>query len=475
MSYRIEKDSMGEVRVPSDKIWGAQTQRSLENFDISSRTFPLPFIKALIEVKRACALANKELGQLDDKIGTAIEKAADLILEDGKYHDMFPLDIFQTGSGTQTNMNANEVLANLAIQVLGGTIGEDKMVHPNDHVNRGQSSNDVIPTAMHISSLYELINQLIPSLEKLITSVSNKSAEFKDIIKIGRTHLQDAVPCTLGQEFQGYVYQLKNSKSILIDLGNHLKPLALGGTAVGTGLNAHPEMPAKAISILSDRMDIAFSNSNRGSKFALLAAKDELVGLSGGLKTLAVALIKIANDIRLMGSGPRVGIGELLLPENEPGSSIMPGKVNPTQAEMLVQVCAQVIGNDTAVTHGGIQGYFELNLMKPMIISNVLESIDILARGMNSFRKNCIDGLQANTSRIASLIDQSLMVVTALTTFVKSDGSIPYPYDEAARVAKHAYTNDLTIREVLQQEGKLSDEEITKALNLSKMVNPHDD
>jgi len=466
MEFRVETDSMGEVKVPSNVLWGAQTQRSLMNFDISNRKFPIPFLRALIETKRACALANKELGVLDPKIADAIIKATETVLKDEMY-DQFPLDIYQTGSGTQTNMNANEVLSNLAIKILGGEIGSKNPVHPNDHVNRGQSSNDVIPTAMYVSATSEVVHRLIPAINHMLVILESKAEEFKDVIKIGRTHLQDAVPCTLGQEFGGYAAQLKMSLTHITETYKHLMNLALGGTAVGTGLNAHPEMAEKAISILADRYEIPFSKN--GNRFALLAGKDAIVATSGALKTLSVALIKIANDIRFLGSGPRVGLGELIIPANEPGSSIMPGKVNPTQAEMLVQVGAQVIGNDTAITHGGIQGYFELNLMKPMLTSNILESIDIVTRGIISFSDNCLKGLKADTNRIDSLVEKSLMLVTALTTYSK-DGHIPYPYDKAASIAKRAFREGLTIREVLRADGILTDSEIEEALDLRRMV-----
>lgn len=460
MEYRIEKDSMGEVKVPADKLWGAQTQRSLMNFDISSRKFPKPFIKALIEVKRAVAIANKELGQIDPKVADAIVQAAEEILEENKHLDQFPLDIYQTGSGTQTNMNANEVLANRAIQILGGVVGSKNPVHPNDHVNKGQSSNDVIPTAMHVSAMVEIERRLLPELDNLAKALERKAEEFMDIIKIGRTHLQDAVPMSLGQEFSGYVHQLKIAKQAINAAKELIRPLALGGTAVGTGLNAHPDMSKRAIEIISERTGIKFSDD--ANKFALLAGKDGLVAVSGALKTLAVALIKIANDIRLLASGPRCGIGEIHLPENEPGSSIMPGKVNPTQPEMMVQVGAQVIGNDAAITAGGMWGFYELNLMKPMIISNVLESIDILTRGMASLRKNAVEGITPNIERISSLVDKSLMLATALTPVVG--------YDKAAELAKKAYKEGKTIREVVREEAIMSDEELEKALDLTHMV-----
>ncbi len=460
MEYRIEKDSMGEVKVPADKLWGAQTQRSLMNFDISSRKFPEPFIMALVEVKRAVAIANKELGQVDPKIADAIIQAAEEILEEKKHLDQFPLDIYQTGSGTQTNMNANEVLANRAIQILGGEVGSKNPVHPNDHVNKGQSSNDVIPTAMHVSALVEIEKRLLPELDNLSKALEDKAKEFMDIIKIGRTHLQDAVPLSLGQEFSGYVHQLRIAKQAIESAKELIRPLALGGTAVGTGLNAHPDMSKRAIEIISERTGVQFTDD--ANKFALLAGKDGLVAVSGALKTLAVTLIKIANDIRLLASGPRCGIGELHLPENEPGSSIMPGKVNPTQAEMMVQVGAQVIGNDAAITAGGTWGFYELNLMKPMIISNILESIDILTRGMASFRKNAVEGITANVERISSLVDKSLMLATALTPVIG--------YDKAAELAKKAYKEGKTIREVVREEQLMSDEDLEKALDLTHMV-----
>ena len=472
MKYRIETDSIGEINVPVEKLWGAQTQRSIQNFDISNRKFPTLFIKALIEVKRACAIANWEVGELPEAIAEPIIKASEEILDEGLYLDMFPLDIFQTGSGTQTNMNANEVLANRALEIMGREVGSKDPIHPNDHVNRGQSSNDVIPTALHISTLVALKKRLIPAIISLEDALKQKSMEFESIIKIGRTHLQDAVPCTLGQEFMGYVFQLEQSRISIENSFTQLRLLALGGTAVGTGLNAHPKMAKCAIQIISKRTSVQFSAE--GNRFGLLAGKEALVITSGALKSLAVTLIKIANDIRFLASGPRAGLGELILEANEPGSSIMPGKINPTQCEMIVQVSAQVIGNDTVITQGGIQGYFELNLMKPVIASNILESIDILTRAISSFTRNCVQGIKANTKRLSELVEQSLMLVTALTTYTDSEGKLPYSYDEAAKVAKEAYNTNVTIREILQKDGILSDEQISEALNLSKMVKPHE-
>lgn len=462
MNYRVEKDSMGDKQVEADKLWGSQTQRSLENFQISDRKFPVIFIKSLIEVKRACAIANKELGDLDPKIADAIIQAADEIIDQDKFLDMFPLDIFQTGSGTQTNMNANEVLSNRAIQILGGEVGSKKPVHPNDHVNKGQSSNDVIPAAMYISAIREIKDRLIPSLERLIKSFQIKSESFKDIIKIGRTHLQDAVPMSLGQEFSAYVYQLSVSRHAIDDASNLLKELALGGTAVGTGLNANPKMPPRAIQIISERLKIQFSPN--GNKFALLAGKEAMVATSGALNTLAVALLKIANDIRLLGSGPRAGIGELNLPANEPGSSIMPGKVNPTQAEMMVQVATQVMANNLAITNGGFLGFYQLNLMKPLLVSNMIESINILTNGMDSFRVHMVDGIEPNTKRLESFVEQSLMLATALSPYIG--------YDKAASLAKKAFKENKTIREVALEEQIMSSEELNKALDLTHMVFP---
>ncbi|OLS28940.1 MAG: Fumarate hydratase class II [Candidatus Heimdallarchaeota archaeon LC_2] len=457
---RIENDTMGEVEVPSNAIWGAQTQRSIQNFQISTRRFPKSFIIALTQVKRACAIANGELGVIERDIAEVITKAANEIINDGLHLNQFPLDIYQTGSGTQTNMNANEVLSNRAIQIMGGQIGSKTPVHPNDHVNKGQSSNDVIPTAMHLSALTEITKTLEPALEGLIISLRSKQNEFINIVKIGRTHLQDAVPLTLGQEFSAYVFQLETVKSHIKEASRYLEQLAIGGTAVGTGLNAHRDLDKKVCSILSNDTGLNFRSD--GNKFALIASKDALVGVSGALKTLAITLIKIANDIRWLSSGPRCGLGEISLPENEPGSSIMPGKVNPTQNEMLIQVGAQVIGNDVAVSMGGSWGVLELNLMKPMIISNVLESIELLANGMNSFSINCISGIKANETRINNLVSQSLMLVTALT---KDIG-----YDKAAYIAKKAFKEGKTIRETVLNEGLIPESEIDKKLDLTKMV-----
>lgn len=457
---RIETDTMGEVKVPKNALWGAQTQRSKENFQISNRKFSNAFIKAHVELKRACAIANESLGELSKDIADAIVKAADEILEEGKHLDQFPLDIFQTGSGTQTNMNVNEVISNRAIQLLGGEIGSKTPVHPNDHVNKGQSSNDTIPSSMHIATLNEIHYRLVPAIDHLVEALSKKSEEFKGIIKIGRTHLQDAVPLTLGQEFSGYIAQLKTAKAHILETSKHLEKLPIGGTAVGTGLNAHPKLDKKVCEILSNRMGLNFRAE--GNKFAMIAAKDEIVATSGALRTLAIACMKIANDIRWLASGPRSGLGELSLPANEPGSSIMPGKINPTQNEMLVQVGAQVVGNDAAIATGGQWGYLELNLMKPMMISNILESIQILSNGMVSFAEKAIAGLEANKDKIENLVEQSLMLATALTPYIG--------YDKAADVAKTAHKEGKTIREILMEKDLLPEDKIDEALDLSGMV-----
>ncbi len=462
MNNRIETDSMGEVEVSSNNLWGAQTQRSLSNFQISDRKFPIEFIYALIEIKLAAAKVNHSLKLIDDDIYQAISKACENILK-GNYKDQFPLDIYQTGSGTQTNMNVNEVISNIAIQILGGEIGSKIPVHPNDHVNRSQSSNDVFPTAMHLSTLVKINNKLIPSIDKIINSLTTKQKEFWEIIKIGRTHLQDAVPITVGQEFSGYIAQLRMARSHIINTSEQLKNLAIGGTAVGTGLNAPHDFDRLVCAELSKLTGIEFSSKE--NKFALIASKDSLLSVSGSLRTLAVSLMKIANDIRWMASGPRAGLGELILPANEPGSSIMPGKINPTQNEMVIQVAAQVIGNDAAISIGAQMGYMELNLMKPVIISNLLESIEILSNAMNSFATRAIDGLEVNKKRIAEIIKSSLMLVTALTKHPDIG------YDLAAKIAKKAHNTGKNIRDILIEDNILPADEIDASLDLVKMLN----
>jgi fumarate hydratase, class II len=434
---RIETDSFGPIDVPATAYWGAQTQRSIENFPFGDRErMPLEIVHALAIVKQAAARVNRAHG-LDAKIADAIEVAASAVAA-GKHDDQFPLVIWQTGSGTQTNMNVNEVIAGIANEALTGTRGGKAPVHPNDHVNMSQSSNDSFPTALHVATNLAIWQRLYPALDLLIQILLEKCGEWGDIVKIGRTHLQDATPLTLRQEFSSYVAQLSAARERLSSPMGELCELAQGGTAVGTGLNA-PEGFADAIAheigVITNRPSFVSADN----KFAALASNDPLVHLSGALNSLAVALTKIANDIRLLGSGPRSGLGELLLPENEPGSSIMPGKVNPTQCEMMTMVCAQVIGNHMAITVGGMQGHLELNVFKPMIGANVLRSIDLLSTAMTSFAERCIDGLEPNRERIAELVDRSLMLVTALAPEIG--------YDNAAKIAKHAHAEGLTLRE----------------------------
>jgi fumarate hydratase, class II len=433
---RTETDSFGPIDVPASAYWGAQTQRSIKNFPFGDRErMPIKIIHALAIVKQAAARVNRAHG-LDARIADAIETAAGAVAA-GKHDDQFPLVIWQTGSGTQTNMNVNEVIAGLANEALAGMRGGKVPVHPNDHVNMSQSSNDSFPTALHIAVMLAVHKRLLGALDILRESLSVKALAWRDIVKIGRTHLQDATPLTLGQEFSGYVAQLVAGKSRIDAALPDGFELAQGGTAVGTGLNAPDGFAAAMATEISARTQLPFRPAP--NPFAALAANDALVQLSGALNTLAVALTKIANDIRLLGSGPRAGIGELNLPENEPGSSIMPGKVNPTQCEMMTMVCAQVIGNHMAITVGGMQGHLELNVFKPMIGANVLRSIDLLSTAMTSFAERCIDGLEPNRDRIAELVDRSLMLVTALAPEIG--------YDNAARIAKHAHAEGLTLRE----------------------------
>ncbi len=454
--YREESDTMGTVRVPTEALWGAQTQRSLQNFRISNERMPPAFIHALSLVKRAAARVNLDLGLLDSEIGTAIIAAADEILA-GKHTDAFPLAIWQTGSGTQTNMNMNEVLANRASEILGGQRGAARLVHPNDHVNKGQSSNDIFPTAMHVAAVQEIYNQLIPALKSLRDALAAKSTQFATIVKIGRTHLQDATPLTLGQEFSGYVSQLNHSLQNIESALPHLLELAAGGTAVGTGLNTHAEFGECIASEIATRTGYPFISAP--NKFEALAAHDALVNAHGTLKTLAAALIKIANDIRWLASGPRCGIGEIRLPENEPGSSIMPGKINPTQSEAVVMLASQVMGNDVAINFGGAMGNFELNTMKPMIMHNFLQSVRLLADGMNSFNQHCAMGITVNQARIEQFVQDSLMLVTALNPHIG--------YDKAAQIAKFAYHESLTLKQAAIQLGLVSAEQF------DAWVNPH--
>ncbi len=460
MQYRIEKDSMGEIQVESDRLWGAQTQRSLQNFKIGHDRFPREMIRALGILKKCAAMVNAELGLLDKEKAQWIQKAADEVIE-GQLDEHFPLVVWQTGSGTQTNMNSNEVIANRAIQLKGGELGS-KEIHPNDDVNRAQSSNDTFPTAMHIAVTEQVHTQLIPKLESLKNALSKKSEEFKSIVKIGRTHLMDATPLTLGQEFSGYVTQLEHGLARVKNTLPHLYQLALGGTAVGTGLNTHPDFAVKAAQSIAKETGLPFITAE--NKFEALAAHDAMVEVSGVLKTLACSLMKIANDFRLLGSGPRCGVGELLLPANEPGSSIMPGKVNPTQSEAMTMVCAQVIGNDMAVATGGSQGHFELNVFKPVIVFNVLNSVRILSDACQSFQLNCVDGTRVNEEKVKQHLQNSLMLVTALNPHIG--------YDNAAKIAKAAFENGTTLKEEAISSGLVPEDKFDEWVNPLNMIGP---
>jgi len=459
---RIERDTMGEVEVPIEKYWGAQTQRSIENFPIGNDVMPIQLVRALGIQKKSAALANISLGKLDESVGQAIAEAAQEIV-DGKFDDNFPLVVWQTGSGTQSNMNANEVIANRANELLGGKLGEESSVHPNDHVNRSQSSNDTFPAAMHISAVMETEGKLLPALFHFKEALEKKAETFSKIIKIGRTHTQDATPLTLGQEFSGYAAQIDASISGIKNTLPNLFQLAQGGTAVGTGLNApigFAEKFAEEVSNLTDKPFTTMSN-----KFAGLAAHDALVALSGSLNVVAVAVMKIANDIRFLGSGPRSGIGELSLPANEPGSSIMPGKINPTQCEALTMVAAEVMGNHVAVSIGGSNGHFELNVFKPMIVFNVLRSAQLLADACQSFTDRCISGIEPNLERIEELMESSLMLVTALNPHIG--------YDNAAKVAKKAYAEGTTLKEAAINLELLTAEEYDKWVQPENMISPN--
>lgn len=461
MNYRIEKDTMGEIEVPSDKYYGAQTARSLMNFKIGGEKFPRELIRTLGILKKAAALTNKELGTLPADKADLIVKAADEVIE-GKLDEHFPLVVWQTGSGTQTNMNANEVISNRAIEIAGGEMGSKKPIHPNDDVNKAQSSNDTFPTAMHIAAVEEVHRRLIPMVTKLRDALAVKEKEFKDIIKIGRTHLMDAVPLTLGQEFSGYVQMLNNGLDRINAALPRLYELALGGTAVGTGLNTHPDFAVKSawhIAKLTGKKFVTAPN-----KYEALGTHDALVEFSGVLKTLAASLMKIANDVRWLGSGPRCGLGELNLPENEPGSSIMPGKVNPTQSEAMTMVCAQVFGNDVAVNFGGAMGNFELNVFKPVIIFNVLNSIRLISDACGSFTDNCVVGIEANRTNIKKHLDNSLMLVTALNPHIG--------YDNSAKVAKKAHKENTTLKQAAMDLGLLSSEKFDEVVRPEKMVGP---
>jgi fumarate hydratase class II len=458
---RTETDTFGPIEVPADRYWGAQTERSLENFKIGGERMPKPIIRAFGIVKRAAALANKDMGLIDGKLADVIAAAAQEVI-DGKLDDHFPLVVWQTGSGTQSNMNANEVIGNRAIEMLGGTMGSKKPVHPNDHVNMSQSSNDSFPTAMHIAAAEEITHRLIPALEHLHRALDAKAKEFADIIKIGRTHTQDATPLTLGQEFSGYAAQVASGIARLKPVLIELLMLAQGGTAVGTGLNAKKgfaELFAKKVAEITKLPFVTAPN-----KFEVMAAHDAYVSAQGALTSIATALFKIANDVRLLGSGPRSGLGELSLPENEPGSSIMPGKVNPTQSEALTMACCQVIGNGTTVAVAGSQGHFELNVYKPVLAYALLQSVRLLADASRSFTDNCVVGIKANKERIAHLMEMSLMLVTALAPKIG--------YDKAAQVAKTAHKNGTTLREEALRLGFVTEKEFDELVRPEKMIGP---
>lgn len=461
MKTRTETDSFGPIEVDNTKYWGAQTQRSLQNFKIGGETMPVPLIRAFGILKSAAAVVNMRLGVLDNSIGMQITKAAQEVI-DGKLDGHFPLVVWQTGSGTQTNMNVNEVISNRAIELAGGQMGSKKPVHPNDHVNMGQSSNDSFPTAMHIAAAVEIHKSLIPALKHLHKALLAKQNEFKDIIKIGRTHLQDATPLTLGQEFSGYVAQIANGIRRAEGALPALYQLAQGGTAVGTGLNAKKGFAESFAAEVAKATGLPFVTAE--NKFEALATHDAMVEASGMLNTLAASLMKIANDIRLLGSGPRCGFGELSLPENEPGSSIMPGKVNPTQSEALTMVAAQVMGNHVAVTIGGATGHFELNVFKPVIIYNVLQSIRLIADGCMSFTDNCVVGIEANKERIKKLMNESLMLVTSLNPHIG--------YDNAAKIAKKAHKEHTSLKEAGMALGLLTAEQFDQWVKPEEMVGP---
>ncbi|SPZ65121.1 Fumarate hydratase class II [Serratia quinivorans] len=458
-AVRIEKDSMGPIEVPADRLWGAQTQRSLEHFRISSEKMPTALIHALALTKRAAASVNMDLGLLPAERANAIISAADEVLAD-QHANEFPLSIWQTGSGTQTNMNMNEVLANRASELLGGVRGEERRVHPNDDVNKSQSSNDVFPTAMHVAAVIAVREHLIPELKVLHKTLSDKAEAYRDIVKIGRTHLQDATPLTLGQEISGWAAMLAHNLQHIEASIPHISELALGGTAVGTGLNTHPEYAVRVAKALADLTAQPFVTAP--NKFEALATCDALVHGHGALKGLAASLMKIANDVRWLSSGPRCGIGEISIPENEPGSSIMPGKVNPTQCEAMTMLCAQVLGNDVAVNIGGASGNFELNVFRPMVIHNYLQSIRLLADGMQGFNEHCAVGIEPNRDRISQLLNESLMLVTALNTHIG--------YDKAAEIAKKAHKEGLTLKASALKLGYLTEEEFDLWVRPEDMV-----
>jgi len=461
MTTRKEKDSFGYIKVPADRLWGAQTQRSLHYFHISSERMPDEIVLALARVKRACAVVNRDLHLLADGKAAAIVQAADEVLA-GKHAQEFPLSVWQTGSGTQSNMNLNEVLANRASELLGGERGGKRLVHPNDEVNLGQSSNDIFPTAMHVAAVSGIANKVLPALRILRAALDSKAEEFASIVKIGRTHLQDATPLTLGQEFSGYVAQLQLAESLLASALAPLCELAAGGTAVGTGLNTHAEFGGRVAAELERETSLPFRSA--ANKFAALAANDALVAAHGALKTLAAALMKIANDVRWLASGPRSGLGEISIPENEPGSSIMPGKVNPTQSEALTMLCCQVFGNDVAINIGGSSGNFELNVFRPMMAHNFMQSVRLLADGMASFEEHCVRGITANRERIAEQMQRSLMLVTALTPHIG--------YDRAAEIAKRAHQDGSTLKQAAVTLGYVTPENFDNWVRAEEMTGP---
>ena len=461
MDYRTEKDSMGPVEVPNDRYYGAQTQRSLNNFKIGKEHFPREFIRAYGIIKKAAAAVNSAAGLLDPQLAKTISSAADEVIA-GKLDDHFPLVVWQTGSGTQTNMNVNEVIANRAIEMVGGTMGSKDPVHPNDHVNMGQSTNDTFPTAINIAAVESVVHQLLPNLQRLRDGLHAKAEAFSNIIKLGRTHLQDATPLSLGQEFSGYVSAVEHGCKRINNAMDSCYELAMGGTAVGTGINSIEGFGEKAAAEISKLTDLPFRTAE--NKFEALGGQDSIVELSSALKTVAVSLFKIANDLRWLASGPRSGIGEVVLPANEPGSSIMPGKVNPTQCEAMTMVCTQIMGNDTTITFAGANGNFELNVYRPVIAFNILQSIRLLADACDSFLVNAVEGIEPNEQRIHENLYNSLMLVTALNPHIG--------YDKAAKVAKKAYTENLSLREAIVELGYMGAEEFDKLVQPEKMIRP---
>ncbi len=460
-THRVETDSMGPILVARDRYWGAQTERSLHHFSVANDRMPPAVIRSMAVLKQAAAMVNRDLGKLSEDLCRPMVAAAGEVIA-GDLVDHFPLYVWQTGSGTQTNMNVNEVISNRAIELTGGELGSKNPVHPNDHVNMSQSSNDTFPTAMNIAAVEEVLHRLLPSVRDLRDSLDRRATEFVDIVKIGRTHLQDAVPLTLGQEFSGYVAQLDADLERIESSIVGLYDLAIGGTAVGTGINTHPEFAERAAAAIASLTGLPFRSAP--NKFAALASHDDLVFAHGAVRTLAVSLMKIANDLRWLGSGPRAGLGELLLPENEPGSSIMPGKVNPTQSEALTMCCVQVLANDTAVGVAGSQGNFELNVFKPVMIFNFLHSVDLLTDSCRNFREFCVDGLEPNLPKIKDYVEQSLMVVTALNPVIG--------YDNAASIAKHAHKEGTTLREAALASGLISAEDFDRVVRPEQMIAP---